>query len=71
MTRRNFQLLRVLEVWLKKVHGGDLAVYVAIFILNSSFNPSKGSHEKEAGSNSGSGGGDVTSAEEFQPLTLE
>jgi hypothetical protein len=53
-----------LEVWIKKG-------YEDVFFLNSSFNPSKGSHEKEAGSNSGSGGGDVMFAEEFQPLTLE
>jgi hypothetical protein len=60
-----------LEVWIKKAPEGDLAVSVCIFLLNSSFNPSKGSHEKEAGSNSGSGGEDVMFAEEFQPLTLE
>jgi hypothetical protein len=59
------------EVWIKKAHRGDLAVSVVFFFLNSSFNPSKGSHEKEAGSNSGCRGRDVTFAEDFQPLTLE
>jgi hypothetical protein len=44
---------------------------VGVFFSNSTFNPSKGSHEKEAGSNSGSGGGDVMFAEEFQLLTVE
>jgi hypothetical protein len=60
-----------LEVWIKKAYEDDLSVSVGVFFLNSSFNPFKGSHEKEAGSNSGSGGGDVTFAEEFQLLTLE
>jgi hypothetical protein len=60
-----------LEVWIKKAYEGDLSVSVGVFFLNSSFNPSKGSHEKEVGSNSGSGGGDVMFAEEFQLLTLE
>jgi hypothetical protein len=59
-----------LEVWIK-AYEDDLSVSVGIFFLNSSFNPSKGSHEKKAGSNSGSGGGDVMFAEEFQLLTLE
>jgi hypothetical protein len=53
-----------LEVWIKKGYEG-------VFFLNSSFNPYKVSHEKEAGSNSGSGGGDVIFIEEFQLLTLE
>jgi hypothetical protein len=56
---------------IKGAYEDDLSVSVGILFLNSSFNPSKGSHEKEAGSNSGSGGGDVMFAEEFQPLTLE
>jgi hypothetical protein len=60
-----------LEVWIKEAFENDLSVSVGIFFLNNSFNPSKGSHEKEAGSNSGSGGGDVMFAEEFQLLTLE
>jgi hypothetical protein len=60
-----------LEVWIKKAYGGDLSVSVGVFFLNNSFNQSKGSHEKEAGSSSGSRGGDVTFEEEFQPLTLE
>jgi hypothetical protein len=59
-----------LEVWIKKAYEGDISVSVGIFFLNS-FNPSKGSHKKEAGSNSGSGGGDVVFAEQFQPLTLD
>jgi hypothetical protein len=60
-----------LDVWIKKDNEGNLSVSVGVFFFNSSFNPSKGSHEKEAGSNSGSGGEDVMFAEEFQPLTLE
>jgi hypothetical protein len=60
-----------LEVWIKKSYENDLSVSVSVCFLNSSFNPLKGSHEKEAGSNSGSGGGDVMFAEEFQLLTLE
>jgi hypothetical protein len=56
---------------IKGAYEDDLSVSVGILFLNSSFNPSKGSHEKEAGSNSGSGCGDVMSAEEFQLLTLE
>jgi hypothetical protein len=60
-----------LEVWIQKTYEGDLFVSVSVFFLNSSFNPSRGSHEKETGSNSGSGGGDVMFAEKFQLLTLE
>jgi hypothetical protein len=41
------------------------------FVLNSSFNPSKGSHEKEAGSDSESRDGDAMVTGRFQPLTLE
>jgi hypothetical protein len=55
----------------KEAHGGNLSVSVGVFFLNSSFNPSKGSLEKEAGYNSGSRGGDVTFTRGFQPLTLE
>jgi hypothetical protein len=51
-------------------HGGDLSVSVGIFFLNSSFNPSKGSHEKEAGSDSGSRDVDVTVTGGFQPVTV-
>jgi hypothetical protein len=50
---------------------GDLSVSVGVFFLNSSYNSSKGSHEKEAGSNSGSGGGEMMFIEAFQPLTLQ
>jgi hypothetical protein len=53
-----------LEGWIKKVYEGDLFISVAVFFLSFSFNPSKGSHEKETGSNSASGGGDVTFTEE-------
>jgi hypothetical protein len=60
-----------LEVWIKKAYEDVLSVSVSIYFLNCSFNSSKGSHEKEAGSSSGSGGGDVTFAEAFQPLTLQ
>jgi hypothetical protein len=56
---------------IKKAYEDDLSISIGISFLNSSFNPSKGSHEKEAGSNSGSEGGDVMSAQEFQLLTLE
>jgi hypothetical protein len=35
---------------MKKAYEGDLAVSVGVFFWNSSFSPSKGSHEKEAGS---------------------
>jgi hypothetical protein len=45
---------------MKKAHRGDLLVSVGIFFLNSIFNPSKGLHKKEAGSDSGSRDGDAT-----------
>jgi hypothetical protein len=44
---------------IKKAHGGDLSVSISVFLLNSSFDPSKSLHEKEASSNSGSRVGDV------------
>jgi hypothetical protein len=58
---------------IKKAYEDDLSVSVGVFFLNSSFNLSKGSHEKEAVSISGSGGGiqPLMFAEEFQLLTLE
>jgi hypothetical protein len=43
----------------------ELTVSVGVFFLNSSFNPSKGSHEKEAVSDSGSGDGDMAFTGEF------
>jgi hypothetical protein len=54
-----------LEVWIKRVHGGDFSVSVAVFFLNNSFNPSKVSHEREAGSDSGSRDGDEMVTGEF------
>jgi hypothetical protein len=60
-----------LEIWIKKVHGGDLSVFLGVFFLNSSFNPSKGLHKKEAGSDFGSRDEDVMFTGGSQPLTLE
>jgi hypothetical protein len=60
-----------LEVWIKKAHGGDLSVSVGIFFLNSSLDPSKGLHGKEAGTDSGSGDGDAKFTGGLSPLTLE
>jgi hypothetical protein len=60
-----------LEVWIKRLHGSDLSVSVGDFFLNISFNPSKGSHEREAGSDSRYKDGDEMVTGGFQPLILK